>query len=159
LFIIAFAPCRADSAWVIRFDGIGPAMVGMSVSQLDTALHESFSPPRDKDEQLCYSVDSPKHPGVSFMLENAHITRVDVDGSAMATAEGIRVGDTEARVKQVYGSRLKVEPNAYSGSADPVLTMRSADGRYGIRFITKKRKVRLIYAGRWQSIQYIEGCE
>jgi hypothetical protein len=77
----------------------------------------------------------------------------------MATAEGIRVGDTEARVKQVYGSRLKVEPNAYSGSADPVLTMRSADGRYGIRFITKKRKVRLIYAGRWQSIQYIEGCE
>jgi hypothetical protein len=108
---------------------------------------------------LCYSVDSPKHPGVSFMLENAHITRVDVDGSAMATAEGIRVGDTEARVKQVYGSRLKVEPNAYSGSADPVLTMRSADGRYGIRFITKKRKVRLIYAGRWQSIQYIEGCE
>jgi hypothetical protein len=165
LLIVSVNARAADSAWVIRPNSVGPAKVGMSLAQLNTTLHESFSLPKDKDDQPCFYADSEKkpdsdkYPDLSFMIEDGRLTRVDISGPSVATAEGIRVGDSIARVKQVYGRLLKSEPNFYDGSANPVLTIRSSDGLYAIRFITDKGKVSVIYAGRWKSVQYVEGCE
>jgi len=39
------------------------------------------------------------------------------------------------------------------------LTVRSADGRYGIRFETDKGKIIEYYAGTYEAIQYVEGCQ
>lgn len=73
----------------------------------------------------------------------------------MATSEGVQVGDSEEHVKQVYGSGLKVEPHHYTDGH--YLTLRS--GNYGIRFETEKRKVSTFYAGTFEAIQYVEGCQ
>lgn len=111
--------------------------------------------PESKEDQGCFYVTAAKHPQVSFMIENRRLVRVDVDKSGVATADGVQVGDSEERVKQVYGSRLKVEPHHYTDGH--YLTLRN--GNYGIRFETDEGKVSTFYAGTFEAIQYIEGCQ
>jgi hypothetical protein len=144
-------------AWNVRSNGIGPLRVGMTVGQLNATLHESFAIPDDKEERQCYYVSTGRRPGISFMIQGQRFVRVDVDDRNTATAEGIRIGDSEARVKQVYGPKLEVEPNHYDPQDDN-LTIHSADHRYGIRFETDNGKITSFYAGSSSAIELIEGC-
>lgn len=159
LGVAAICTSQASRPWVVRQDGIGPVKIGMNLVQLNTVLHEKFTPPKDKDEQDCY-IDGPAaHPQVSFMILKGRLARIEVDRPGVSTEAGIQVGDSEERAKQAYGSSLKVKPHAYTGPQGHYLTIRSADGRYGIRFETDNGKITTFYAGRFDAIQYIEGCE
>lgn len=93
------------------------------------------------------------------MIENGSLSRVDVYSPGIATAEGVQVGDSEEHARRVYGSKLKTEPHAYNPEEGHHLTVRSTDGRFGIRFETEKGRIQSFYAGRYKSVQYIEGCE
>jgi hypothetical protein len=145
--------------WVVRADGVGPVKIGMTLSQLNTALHEKFSIPESSDEQGCFFVNTPSHPGILFMIENGRLVRVDVVKPGVSTSEGIQVGDSEELAQKAYDTRLSVEPHAYSSKEGHYLTVRSAKGRYGIRVETDKGKITVFYAGRFRAIHYIEGCE
>jgi hypothetical protein len=155
VMMILIAPCFAAEAWVVRQDGVGPVRVGMRLSQLNVALHEKFVMPESNEDQGCFYVTPAKHPQVSFMIEKRRLVRIDVDKSGVATTECVQVGDSEEHVKKVYGSRLKVEPHHYTEGH--YLTLRN--GNYGIRFETDKGKVSTFYAGTFDAIQYIEGCQ
>lgn len=157
LAVLTVGASLADDAWVVREDGVGPVMVGMTLSQLNGVLNEKFSLPHDKGDQGCFYVKPAKHPHVSFMVEDGHLTRIDIDRAGIPTVEGIQVGDSEAHALQVYGRRLKTEPHKFT--VGHYLTARSADGRYGIRFETEKGKIQNFYAGRFGSVQYVEGCQ
>lgn len=155
VMILGVSVCLAGDGWVVRQDGIGPVKIGMTLSQLNAALHERFAMPESKEDQGCFYVTPTKHPQVSFMIENKRLVRLDVDKSGVATTKGVQVGDSEEHVKQVYGPRLKVEPHHYTDGH--YLTLRSGD--YGIRFETDQGKVSTFYAGTFEAIQYIEGCQ
>jgi hypothetical protein len=155
LTLLVAVVCFAGDGWVVRLDGVGPVKVGMSLPQLNMALQEKFAIPQDKEDQGCFYVTSTKHPRVSFMIENGRLVRIDVDKRGVATAEGAQVGDSEEHVKQVYGSRLKVGPNDYTDGH--YLTVQS--GNYGVRFETDEGKVSTFYAGTFEAIQYMEGCQ
>lgn len=153
--MILIAICWAADAWVIRQDGVGPVKIGMSLPQLNTALRERFAMPENKEDQGCFYVTATKHPQVSFMIENRRLVRIDVDKTGVPTTEGVQVGDSEEHVKQVYGSRLKVEPQHYTDAH--YLTLRNGD--HGIRFETDEGKISTFYAGTFEAIQYVEGCQ
>jgi|KBSMisStaDraftv2_1062788.scaffolds.fasta_scaffold94588_5 hypothetical protein len=153
--MVLVAACYAGDTWVVRRDGVGPVKIGMTLPQLSMALHEKFAVPESKADQGCFYVTATKHPQFSLMIENKHLVRVDVDKSGVATAEGVQVGDPEERVRQVYGSGLKVEPQHYTDGH--YLTLRSGDD--GIRFETEEGKVSTFYAGTFEAIQYVEGCQ
>ena len=159
LAFVASSTSLASDVWVVCADGVGPVKIGMNLSQLNTRLHEKFSMPDSKDEQRCFYLSPTKHPKIFFMIVDGRLTRIDVDGPGVPTAEGIQVGDSEAHALKVYGPRLKVEPHAYTGPEGHYLTVRSSSGRYGIRFETDEGKIVMFYAGRFEAIQYIEGCE
>jgi hypothetical protein len=129
----------AADIWVVREDGVGPVKIGMSLSQLNTVLHERFSLPDAKDEEGCFYVDSRKHPHVAFMIIDGHLARIDVGEPGVATSTGIQVGESESHVLRIYGSRLKVQPHQYTDSGH-YLTARSKDGRFGVRFETDQGK-------------------
>jgi len=131
----------------------------MSVSRLNTILHEKFEMPEDKDEQSCFYVSPAKHAHISFMILGGRLARIEKVGTDVPTTEGIRVGDSEAHALHVYGPRLKVTPHAYTGPEGHYLTMQSKDGRYAIRFETEGGVIQNFYAGRFNAIQYIEGCQ
>jgi hypothetical protein len=77
--------------------------------------------------------------------------------AGVATAEGVQVGDSEEHAKQVYGSRLKIEPHHYTDGH--YLTVASKSGGYGIRFETENGKIETFYGGTFEAIQYVEGCQ
>lgn len=152
--------CVASQPWVVRFDGIGPVKIGMSLSELSVTLHESFSMPEDKDEHACFYVEQSKHPGVAFMIQKGRVTRIDVDRpGVVATAEGIKIGDSEYQTIKVYGRRLKIEPHRYTAPEGDYLTALSDDRQYGIRFETDEGKIVSFYAGKLQAIGLVEGCQ
>ena len=156
--IVGVGICATVQSWEVRYDGVGPVKIGMTLSQLNSALQESFKVPTDKDEQGCFFVNSTKHSDTLFMIEHGRVSRVDIGRRGTSTEDGIRVGDPESKVKHVYGAKLKVKPNAYDPE-ERYLTVRSVDGRNGIRFETHKGSIARFYAGRIASISYIEGCE
>lgn len=157
LLISVLAVAQGPSRWALRLDGIGPVTIGMTLPQLNTALREHFSAP--DDDSACFYVEPKSHPQVSFMMEDGKLVRVDVNKVGVATSRGIRIGDTEARVKDAYGAKLAVEPSQYSGDVGGhYLTFRSPDQRYGVRFETEKGKVTTFYAGKYEAVQYVEGC-
>jgi hypothetical protein len=155
LVILTAAVCFASDGWIVRDDGVGPVKIGMSLPQLNTALHEKFAMPENKEDQGCFYVNPTKHPQVSFMIENSRLVRVDVDKSGVATDKGVQVGDSEERVRQVYGPRLEIGQHHYTDGH--YLTVRS--GGRGIRFETDQGKVSTFYAGTFEAIQYVEGCQ
>jgi hypothetical protein len=147
----------AGDAWVIREDGVGPVKVGMTLAQLSAALHQELAAD-ERDEHGCFYINARWHDNVSFMIIDGHVARVEVAGPGVKTSTGIQVGDSEAQVRNVYGPKVKVIAHQYIDTGH-YLTVRSADGRYGVRFETDKGKVTLFYAGKYDAIQYVEGCE
>jgi hypothetical protein len=147
----------AADTWVIREDGVGPVKVGMTLAELTAIFHQKLAE-EDSGSDNCYYVTVPGHDHVGFMIIDSHVARVDVNARGVSTVTGIQVGDTEAQVRKIYGTRMKVTAHQYVDNGH-YLTVRSADGRYGIRFETDGGKITGFYAGTYEAIQYVEGCE
>jgi hypothetical protein len=147
----------ASGDWVIREDGVGPVKVGMTLAQLSAALHQEMAAD-ERDEQSCFYINARGHDSVSFMIIDGHMARVEVGAPGVKTSTGIQVGDSEGQVRKIYGARMKVTAHQYIDTGH-YLTVRSADGRYGIRFETDEGKITTFYAGKYDAIQYVEGCE
>jgi hypothetical protein len=143
---------------IIRLDGIGPVRVGMNLSELNKALHTSFKKPTDPDEQSCTYIEVPHQSRIGIMILEGRVARVDVGNTSTRTAEGIHNGDSEARALQVYGKRLKIEPNFYDSENGHYLTLHSPDRKYGIRFESDDGKITSFYAGTTDAIAFVEGC-
>jgi hypothetical protein len=148
----------ATKAWMIGEDGVGPARIGMTLAHLSAALHEKLIEEEPGGSENCFYVHAPGHNDPSFMIIDGRLVRVDIGAPGISTSSGIQVGDSEAKVRESYGPRVKVTAHTYVDTGN-YLTVRSADGRYGVRFVTDKGKITEIYAGTYEAIQYVEGCE
>ena len=92
------------------------------------------------------------------MMIGGEVARIEVDTMSVVSWSGARIGSTEEQIKKIYGARLKVEPHKYLENDGHYLTLRSRDGRFGIRFETEKSRVFRFYAGPWEHLRYVEGC-
>ncbi len=129
----------------------------MTLAQLTATLHQKLVESESGSEN-CFYIHASNHPHLAFMIEDGKVSRVDVDAPGVTTSAGVQVGDSEARAKRMYGPELKVTEHKYIDTGH-YLTMRSADGRYGVRFETDKGKITGFYAGTYEAIQYVEGRE
>lgn len=141
--------------------GIGALRAGMTFAEADAALGGALVVPATEDTTTCGYLewrDGP--PGVLVMMDLHRIGRVDVDTSAIATAEGARVGDTESRILNLYEGRVAVTPHKYveDGHYLTVTPADPADSAYRIVFETKDGRVTRYRAGVLPSVRYIEGC-
>jgi hypothetical protein len=157
LLTCSISHSMAADTWIVREDGVGPVKVGMTLAKLSAALHQELGP-NEKDEHSCFYIDAHGHDHVGFMIIDGRVARVDVNAPGVATTTSIQVGDSEQKARKIYGSRMKVTEHTYVDHGH-YLTVRSADGRYGVRFETDGSKITGYYAGSYEAIQYIEGCE
>jgi hypothetical protein len=155
--LLVIATSLASDVWAIREDGVGPVKIGMTLAELSATLHQELSK-EEFGSDNCIYVHAQGHDSLSFMIIDGRLVRVDVDARGVSTSTGIQVGDAEAQVRKVYGPRVKVTAHQYVDSGH-YLTVRSADGLYGVRFVTDKGKITAFYAGKYDAIQYVEGCE
>jgi len=158
-YILCFAAvCTAQTSgtWVVRYDGVGPVKIGMTLDQLSATLHEKLTE-NESGSDSCFYVHARSHDHLAFMIEDGRVSRIDVDAPGIRTSAGIQVGDSEAHARRVYGTKMDVTEHQYIDTGH-YLTVRSADGRHGVRFETDKGKITSFYAGTYESIQYVEGC-
>ena len=98
--------------------------------------------------------------GLNVMVVEGEIARVDVgDSSTIPTDAGARVGDSEARIKTLYGDRVTVSDHKYEDGH--YLTVRSAnraDTTHVIIFETTNGKVTRFRGGAKPGVEYVEGC-
>ena len=150
------ASAATDSS--VTEHGLGPLRTGMTIAEATTALGGALVVPAEYDTTLCdYATWRGGPPGVHVMVHQGRIARVEVDSGGVATAAGVRVGDSEERIKSLYPGRVTVTPHKYEDGR--YLTVNGVgDSSVAIVFETSKGRVTRYRAGRRPAVEYVEGC-
>lgn len=155
--LLAPLACAAGD-WALRMDGIGPLQVGMGFDEANVVLGKRLehTPLTMRDSPDCDEIELPGHKGVYLMFVDDVLVRVDMWEAGDRTDAGVEVGGPVQQVFDAY-AHVAAQRHAYDES-ERYLTVPSPDGKLAIRFETLHGKVGGMYAGRYQAIQYIEGC-
>ena len=106
------------------------------------------------DYALPRGVDS-----LRFMIEQGRVVRIDVQRHDIRTVAGGRVGDTEARIQQLYPGRVRVSPHKYTtGHYLTVVPSDTLGHPYRLIFETDGAVVERFRGGALPQIEYVEGC-
>lgn len=146
----------------IGFDGVAPVRVGMTVAQVERALHAKLSiefPNGDGPDGCGEASARGREESLAYMFERGRVTRVDLAGarSPVRTATGIGLGSSIADIRRAYGTAARAQTDVYS--EEPDFEVKSPDRKAAIVFETEHGKVVRIHAGQLPSAEYIEGCD
>jgi hypothetical protein len=153
------ASSASTPRWVVSPSGVGGVRIGMTVVQLNAALGDSLKPLYEFNDECDYVHPATFPGGMSLMVEQDTIVRIDVDSAGILTPKGVGVGDTEERVMQVYGTAARVSPHHYTGPEGHYVTViEGPDSAYRTVFETDGKRVLAFRAGRTPAVEYVEGC-
>ncbi|ACM19339.1 hypothetical protein Geob_0977 [Geotalea daltonii FRC-32] len=144
----------------LQVDRLGPIAVGMTVKEASekSGIKLKETEPSDSGNEECYYVyPDGKYGDIGFMIEEERISRIDITSRKFASIHGLRVGDTEASVKKAFPGKVKEQAHPYLEEDGKYLIIKLKPG-YGFIFETEKGKVTSFRSGKFESIQYIEGC-
>lgn len=145
----------------IAINGFGSVDIGMTVKQASQAAGVDLVPTDSNPNPDCryYKMDqNPEELGVSFLVSNGRIARIDIEDSRLQTVSGARVGDTEKRVQSIYKGQLEVNPAQHNGNYLTFVPQSQRDKNLRLHFITDGTKVTQIYIGKLPEVNYEEGC-
>jgi hypothetical protein len=96
------------------------------------------------------------------MLDEGLVARVDVArASPVATTKGARIGDTEARIKELYKGRVAVTPHEYTDGHYLTVTPPPGTGEdrnYRLVFETDGKLVTRYRGGKLPQVGWVESC-
>lgn len=140
-------------------DGLGQIQIGMN---LDDAVNMGLlneNPTMNPRCDFVYPAVGSGIPDVGVMVVRGKIARIDVDTGSVTTEDGIKIGDSEDKVKSVYGDDLTVEPHKYitDGHYMTVLGDSASAGK-ALVFETDGKHVTNFRSGRLPEVKWVEGC-
>ena len=139
--------------------GFGPIVVGMTPLEARTAAGGRLQLPERLGAEGCDYAAVPGLEGLTFMIENGRVVRVDVRARGIRTVEGGAVGDTEARIQELYPGRVTVSPHKYTeGHYLTVAARDAAGGSVQLIFETDGSHVTRFRGGLLPQVAYVEGC-
>jgi hypothetical protein len=137
--------------------GFGPISVGMTLAEANSALGETLrtlQPVVGTGCEYAFGRDS-----VAVMMEEGRIVRIEVRAPGVATSEGAKVGDTEARVQQLYADRITTTPHKYTSGHYLFVTPRDGPrGQTQLVFETDGSVVTEFRGGLLPAVAYVERC-
>ena len=144
---------KAPSATAVTFDGIGRARIGSSVAQ----LREAGALPAGSGPCRVARLDW-MPAGTRVMLANDSVARIDVDSTSQAkTIDGAGVGDTEARIHQLYPA-VTTQPHKYVAKGHYLSVASPNDSLRRLVFETDGNTVKSYRVGRRPEVDFVEGC-
>jgi outer membrane protein assembly factor BamE (lipoprotein component of BamABCDE complex) len=151
-----FAQGKRSVKFVVSFDSFGPVKIGMTVSQAAKVLGVRVTRDEGYEGNECYYT-SPKSgfKDIAFMMSGTRIARIDIDSKLYLTDRGAKIGDTEARIKQLYKGLYKISRHPY---VDTGHYIEIKSGKYLIIFETNGKRVTSYRVGKPEQVGYIEGC-
>ena len=141
-------------------DGLGQIQVGMTLADaVNMGLLNENPNMNARCDFVFPAVGAGIPEGVSAMVVKGKIARIDVDTGSVTTEDGAKIGDTEERVRSIYGDELKVEPHKYIEGGHYLTVMGdSASAGKAIVFETDGKRVTMFRGGRLPEVKWVEGC-
>jgi len=141
-------------------EGLGQLQIGMTLAE---AVNMGLVNERPDMKSACDFVFPAVGAGIPFgvnvMVVKGKIARIDVDTGTVTTEDGVKIGDTEDRVKSVYGDELQIQPHKYiEGGHYMTVKGDSASAGKAIVFETDGKRVTMFRAGRIPEVEWVEGC-
>jgi len=137
---------------------LSPAAAGQTVKEAEKALGAPLVAPPAQQDRRCQVRTSSAQPGVQYVVDNGVITRIDTRDKRWATMRGLRVGDSEARARQLYGKRLQVSPHPYFERGHR-LSVVSADRKFALVMESDAAgRIITLRGGRLPMVESLEGC-
>ena len=141
-------------------DGLGQIQIGMT---LDEAVNMGLLNERPDIKQACDFVFPAVGAGIPFgvnvMVVKGKVARIDVDTGTVTTEDGGKIGDSEDKIKSIYGDELKVSPHKYiEGGHYLTVLGDSASAGKAMVFETDGKQVTMFRAGRIPEVEWVEGC-
>lgn len=141
--------------WAVSETGTGPVEIGMTVAEASQALGVELTDVESGDS--CHYVKPQSGPsGISLMVVDGRIARVDVDDPSIVTSVGAQVGDSEERIRMLYMNQVEVTPHKYTDGH--YLTVIPTNNQGRIIFETDGEKVTRFRAGKMPEVEWVEGC-
>ncbi|MES2306647.1 MAG: hypothetical protein V4558_14145 [Gemmatimonadota bacterium] len=146
-------------AFVVKADEFNSYKTGLTLAKFNEAIGEQLKPKYDISPE-CDFLRPAKFPkGVTAMIIHDTIVRFDIDSAGILTSEGAGVGDTEARVKELYPGQVKVQPHKYTGPTGHYLVVTpKGDALHQMIFETDGKKVLNYRVGNRPAVELVEGC-
>ena len=148
--------------WTVTEFGIGPLRAGMTIPEAAMIVGGSFAAPAGGAQTCGYAVWREAPSGVLVMLDEGLVARVDVTrDSRVATSRGARIGDTEARIKELYKGRVAVTPHEYTDGHYLTVTPPPGSGEdrnYRLVFETDGSRVLRYRGGKLPQVGWVESC-
>lgn len=143
----------------LRTNGIGSVLVGMTVNQAEQASGYKFKEIFREGQCTQYEFQE-KPQGVMFLVSQGQIATVSVFGNKQVmTLRGVRIGDSEARVKELYRGQLQFSKDHPRSHQLIFIPRDAADRNYRLIFtINSQEKVVGYRAGRLPEVMWQEGC-
>jgi hypothetical protein len=148
------------SDMAVSEDGIGPIQIGMNLSDAVNMGLLNDNPTRNPKCDWVYPAVGAGIPdGVNVMVVDGKIARIDVDTGVVTTEDGVRIGDSEDKVKSVYGDDVQVAPHKYiEGGHYMTVPGDSASAGKALVFETDGKHVTAFRGGRLPEVKWVEGC-
>lgn len=155
ILLLLLATSNSFTEARLTFTGFGALRIGMSESIAANTFGAVLS---NTSHEECKYYNIPGNSGISFIVENGQVVRVDLYDSPHRTLSGLAVGDSEEKARSVYSGRLEVTGHAYDENGH-YLTIRSRDRRYAMVIETDGKSVTFLRSGLLPAAEYIEGCQ
>jgi hypothetical protein len=146
---------RTSDTAGVSFAGVPPLRIGMTAAQARQALGMPASSAKSGE---CSYLDSKGRMHAYAMLVRDTVARIDVRDNTLPTAAGVRVGDAESRVRELYRGRVKTEPHKYVQGGHYLIVTSPADTTRQIVFETDGKRVTGYRVGRTPEVRWVEGC-
>ena len=122
----------------LTYFGLGPIRLGLTSEQLKNAGFDFTEEPSGSEG--CYEARLKTNTKILVMFEDEKVTRVSTYDSNITTHSGARVGVSEKRVRDIYGTSLVVEPHAYETNGHYMI-VKSLDGKNALVMETDVKRV------------------
>ncbi len=140
-------------------DGLGQVQIGMPLSEaVNMGLLSENPNLKPECDYVFPAVGAGIPEGVSVMVVRGRLARIDVDTGTVATAEGVKLGDTEDQLRELYEG-VEVTPHKYIEKGH-YFTVRgdSASAGRALVFETDGQKVTMFRSGRFPEVGWVEAC-
>ncbi|HEX9383956.1 MAG TPA: hypothetical protein VF908_11185 [Gemmatimonadaceae bacterium] len=141
-------------------EGLGQIQIGMNLTDAVNMGLLNENPTMNTQCDFVFPAVGAGIPeGVSVMVVKGKIARIDVDTGSVTTEDGAKIGDSEDRIKSIYGEEVKVEPHKYNEGWHYLTVMGdSASAGKALVFETDGKRVTMFRGGRLPEVKWVEGC-
>lgn len=153
-------PTDSVSDLALTEDGLGQVQIGMPLTEaVNMGLLSENPNLKPECDYVFPAVGAGIPEGVSVLVVRGRLARIDVDTGTVTTAEGARIGDTEERLRSLYGADLEVSPHKYIEKGHYLMVLGdSASAGKALVFETDGQKVTMFRAGRLPEVRWQEAC-